>query len=66
MSSFVFMSQVLDLSFNNLSPSDVLRLGLLEQLKSLNVSSNNLSLLLEEMSHPLTIEDRDSNETVCV
>ena len=29
-----------------------------------NLSSNNLSLLLEEMS-PLTIEDRDSNETVC-
>ncbi|XP_043928606.1 X-ray radiation resistance-associated protein 1 [Protopterus annectens] len=44
--------QVLDLSYNNLSPEDVLSLGLLPQLKVLHLTGNGLHTLPPDVTEP--------------
>jgi len=47
---FASCSQKLDLSYNNLSPTDVLALGCLKKLCELDISSNNLAYLPADIS----------------
>jgi len=42
--------QTLDLSYNNLSPADVLTLGCLKRLRELDISANNLASLPADIS----------------
>ena len=46
----VYWLQTLDLSYNNLSPADVLALGNLKRLRQLDISANNLSTLPADLS----------------
>ena len=48
--------QCLNLSYNNLSSSAVLTLGMIPGLKELNLTGNNLVALPMEMSTPYSLE----------
>ena len=42
----------MDLSFNNINPEDILMVGLLKNLKKLNLSGNNLKKLPKNIGQP--------------
>ncbi|XP_071949456.1 X-ray radiation resistance-associated protein 1-like isoform X2 [Antedon mediterranea] len=48
--------EVLDVSYNNLSPDDVLKIGVLPKLKVLYLTGNQIRSLPGEMARPHTIE----------
>ncbi|XP_039254178.2 X-ray radiation resistance-associated protein 1-like [Styela clava] len=54
--------QVLDLSYNNLSASDMLSLGYLPKLKVLTLTGNGLSQIHPDLCQPFSL-DEDSDET---
>ncbi|XP_048348923.1 X-ray radiation resistance-associated protein 1 [Sphaerodactylus townsendi] len=53
------LSQILDLSYNNLSPKDIRALGVLPRLKALHLTANGLSSL------PLDLAVSDSDDSGC-
>ena len=46
------MFQLLDLSYNNLTPQDILPLGLMPKLRVLHLTGNGLHQLPPELSRP--------------
>ncbi|XP_033097416.1 X-ray radiation resistance-associated protein 1-like [Anneissia japonica] len=52
--------EVLDVSYNNLSSDDVLKLGVLPKLKVLYLTGNQIRSLPVEMAHPYSVEVENS------
>ena len=46
---------MLDLSYNNLTPTDILPLGVLPQLKVLHLTGNGLDSLPADLAGPVTL-----------
>lgn len=51
-----FTLQLLDLSYNNLSPDDFLPLGLLQNLRILQLTGNNLKSIPQDLARPHAAE----------
>jgi len=55
---YLYFLQMLDVSYNNLSPEDILPLGLIPNLKILHLTGNSLRTLPGDMARPHLDEQR--------
>ena len=54
------VDQVLDLSYNNLSSTDVFQLRQIQSLVTLDITGNNLQNLSDETSHPVVVREQST------